>query len=334
MLKAIIQLLQSKLTLGGGENMLKKAIATVILTYLAVAFITLLSGYVASGESTVPIFVSLLSLIPLYLWKKNYQKAGLLKEVDGRGKDEVLFWVLALFLLALLVRIPSVLLFNMPYEKAPLIYLITLTIIVVEGTDVSAFGFKTQKMGKAIFYGIVFYLILGGMAAFIFYLLIYLFTNQTPVLSYNISPFLLSMPFQTLLVGISEEGLFRGYIQTHLQKFYAWKAIFIQAILFGFWHFVWNLSPFDPFSMAQYIATTFFIGLLFGYFYSKAKNLIPLILTHGLWNSFPMGIVENQEALNLLEQIQFLNQILMWLLPYAIAAVVAFFFIKYLVKEI
>jgi membrane protease YdiL (CAAX protease family) len=334
MLKAIIQLLQSKLTLGGGENMLKKAIATVILTYLAVAFITLLSGYVASGESTVPIFISLLSLIPLYLWKKNYQKAGLLKEVDGRGKEEVLFWVLALFLLALLVRIPSVLLFNMPYEKAPLIYLLTLTITVIERVDVSAFGFKTQKMGKAIFYGIVFYLILGGMAAFIFYLLIYLFTNQTPVLSYNISPFLLSMPFQTLLVGISEEGLFRGYIQTHLQKFYAWKAIFIQAILFGFWHFVWNLSPFDPFSMAQYIATTFFIGLLFGYFYSKAKNLIPLILTHGLWNSFPMGIVENQEALNLLEQIQFLNQILMWLLPYAIAAVVAFFFIKYLVKEI
>jgi membrane protease YdiL (CAAX protease family) len=334
MLKAIIQLLQSKLTLGGGENLMKKAIATVILTYLAVAFIILLSGYVASGESSVPIFVSLLSLIPLYLWKKNYQKAGLLKEVDGRGKEEVLFWVLALFLLALMVRIPSVLLFNMPYEKAPLIYLLTLTITVIERVDVSAFGFKTQKMGKAIFYGITFYITLGGMAAFILYLLIYLFTHQTPVLSYNISPFLLSMPFQTLLVGISEEGLFRGYIQTHLQKFYAWKAIFIQAILFGFWHFVWNLSPFDPFGMAQYIATTFFIGLLFGYFYSKAKNLIPLILTHGLWNSFPMGIVENQEALNLLEQIQFLNQILMWLLPYAIAAVVAFFFIKYLVKEI
>jgi membrane protease YdiL (CAAX protease family) len=113
------------------------------------------------------------------------------------------------------------------------------------------------------------------------------------------------LPFQTLLVGISEEGLFRGYIQTHLQKFYAWKAIFIQAILFGFWHFVWNLYPFNPFAMAQYIATTFFIGLLFGYFYSKAKNLVPLILTHGLWNSFPAGVVENSAALNLFEQNHF-----------------------------
>jgi membrane protease YdiL (CAAX protease family) len=312
----------------------KKAIAVVILTYLAVAFIILLSGYIIPRESAFPIFISLLSLIPLYLWKKNYPSEKLSKEVDGRGKSAVLFWVLTLFLLALLVRIPSVLLFNMPYEKAPLIYLLTLTIIVVEGTDLSVFGFRTQKMGKAIFYGIAFYLILGGMTLFILYLLIYLFTNQTPVLSYNISLFLLSMPFQTLLVGISEEGLFRGYVQTHLKKFCAWKAIFIQALLFGFWHFVWNFYPFNPLGMAQYIATTFFIGLLFGYFYSKAKNLVPLILTHGLWNSFPMGIVENQVAIELFNQTSILNQSLAWFLPYVTAALIAFFFIKHLVKEI
>ena len=315
--------------------MIKKAIATVVFAYFVVALMILLSGCVLPRESEIPTFISLLSLIPLYFWKKNYEKKlELSKEINGRSKGSVLFWVFALFTLALLVRIPSVLLFNMPYEKAPLIYLLTLTVIVVEGTDVSAFGFKTQNMGKAFFYGIVFYIILGGMTLLIFYLLIYLFTNQMPVLSYDISPFLSSIPFQTLLVGISEEVLFRGYIQTHLQKFYAFKAVLIQAVLFGFWHFVWNLYPFDPFGMAQYIATTFFIGLLFGYFYSKAKNLIPLVLTHGLWNSFPMGIVENSAALELLEQTSTLNQILMWLLPYAIAAVVAFFFIKFLVKEI
>lgn len=314
--------------------MIKKTMVAVILTYFAVALIILLSGYFFPRESDVPTFISLLSLIPLYLWKKNYTSAELSKEVDGRGKGATLLRVFALFILALLVRIPSVLLFNMPYEKAPLIYLLTLTIIVIEKSDVSAFGFRTQKMEKAIFYGIAFYLILGGVALFILYLLIYVSTNQMPVLSYDISPFLLSIPFQTLLVGISEEGLFRGYVQMHLQKFYIHKAVFIQAILFGVWHFVWNLSPFNPLGMAQYIATTFFIGLFFGYFYSKAKNLVPLILTHGLWNSFPVGIVENKTALDLLEQTPFLNQILMWLLPYAIAAIVAFFFIKYLVKEI
>jgi membrane protease YdiL (CAAX protease family) len=315
--------------------MINKAIATVILAYFAVALIILLSGYVLSRESEIPILISLLSLIPLYLWKKNYEKKlELSKEINGRSKGSILFWVFALFILALLVRIPSVLSFNMPYEKAPLIYLLTLTIIVIERTDVSAFGFKTKRIWKAVLYGIVFYIILGGMTLFILYLLIYLLTNQTPVLFYDISLFLLSMPFQTLLVGISEEGLFRGYIQMHLQKFYAFKAVLVQAVLFGFWHFVWNLSPFDPLRMAQYITTTFFIGLLFGYFYSKAKNLVPLVLTHGLWNSFPIGIVENRAALELLEQTSILNQILMWALPYAIAAIMAFFFIKFLVKEI
>ncbi|MGQ9530601.1 MAG: CPBP family intramembrane glutamic endopeptidase [Candidatus Bathycorpusculaceae bacterium] len=315
--------------------MAREKIATVILAYFAVALVVLLSGYLTFPlGSLVPIFISLLFLIPLYLWKKNYQKRlELSKEVNG-GEGKVLLWIFALFILALSVRIPSVLIFNMPYEKLPLIYLLTLTIIVIERTDVSAFGFKTQNIGKAILYGIAFYLICGGLSLFNFYLLIYVFTNQMPILSYEILPFLLSMPFQTLLVGVSEEGLFRGYIQTHLQKFYVSKAIFLQAILFGIWHFVWNLSPFNLWSMAQYITITFLIGLIFGYFYSKAKNLAPLILTHGLWNSVPSGIVMSKAALDLLEQASILNQILLWVLPYAIAVTVAFFFIKYFVKEI
>ncbi|MGQ9743975.1 MAG: CPBP family intramembrane glutamic endopeptidase [Candidatus Bathycorpusculaceae bacterium] len=315
--------------------MAREKIATVILAYFAVALVVLLSGYLTFPlGSLVPIFISLLFLIPLYLWKKNYQKRlELSKEVNG-GEGKVLLWIFALFILALSVRIPSVLIFNMPYEKLPLIYLLTLIIIVIERTDVSAFGFKTQNIGKAILYGIAFYLICGGLSLFNFYLLIYVFTNQMPILSYEILPFLLSMPFQTLLVGVSEEGLFRGYIQTHLQKFYVSKAIFLQAILFGIWHFVWNLSPFNLWSMAQYITITFLIGLIFGYFYSKAKNLAPLILTHGLWNSVPSGIVMSKAALDLLEQASILNQILLWVLPYAIAVTVAFFFIKYFVKEI
>ncbi len=116
---------------------------------------------------------------------------------------------------------------------------------------------------------------------------------------YDFTLFLLAMPFMTLCVGISEEGLFRGYMQTHFQKLYTpTKAIIIQAVFFGVWHFVWNLSPFDPFGMAMYVATTFFIGLIFGYFYSKSKNLVPLILTHGLWNSVLSGVPQKRRIRN------------------------------------
>lgn len=311
-----------------------KAVAIVILAYFAVAFIVLLSEYALPPESEAPIWISFAFLVPLYFWKKNYPTAKLSKEANGRGKSMVLSWVFLLFTLAMLVRIPSVLLFNMPYEKLPLIYLVILTIVVIERTDVSAFGFKTQRMGKSILYGLLFYTVLGGVALSITYFLIYVFTGQTPVSSYNILPFLSSMPFHTLLVGISEEGLFRGYVQTHLQKFYASKTIIVQAFLFGIWHFVWDLSPFNPTGMFQYVAATFLIGLIFGYFYSKAKNLVPLVLAHGLWNSVPSGIVENTAASNLLNQAPFSTQILVLLLPYALAAIIALFFIKYLLKEI
>jgi membrane protease YdiL (CAAX protease family) len=129
-------------------------------------------------------------------------------------------------------------------------------------------------------------------------------------------------------VGISEEGLFRGYVQTHLEKFHMSGAILAQAALFGIWHFVWNLSPLDPLGMVRYVGFTFFIGLLFGYFYSKSRNLVPLILAHGLWNSVPSGIVTSVAAL------EASIQTLIWILPYLVSAALTFLFIKRFVREI
>jgi membrane protease YdiL (CAAX protease family) len=86
--------------------------------------------------------------------------------------------------------------------------------------------------------------------------------------------------------------------------------------------------------MAQYIATTFLIGLLFGYFYSKSKNLVPLIFAHGLYNSFLEGLIENGTVTNALQTLPVASQILTVAVPYAISAIAMFLFIKYLVKEI
>jgi len=310
-------------------------ILKVILTYFGVALIILVSAHLFPTESFIPTLLSVLLLIPIYVWHRNYEeKAKLSKEINGRDKDTVLFWIFTLFILALSIRIPSVLLFGNPYEKTPLIYLVILTIIINEKTDVLAFGFKTKNIGKSLFYGLAFFAVLDVLMLLILYLLIYVFTNQTPVVSYYVTTFLLTMPFQTLLVGVSEEGLFRGYIQTHLRKFYVSKSILLQAFLFGVWHFVWNLSPFDPSGMAQYVASTFFIGLMFGYFYSKTRNLAPLVFAHGFWNSFSQGILANEAAFDALQLLPMSNQILAWCLPYAISATLTFFFIKYFVKEI
>jgi membrane protease YdiL (CAAX protease family) len=311
-------------------------ILKIILTYFVFALTILLSAYVSQPYAFIPMFLSLLLLIPIYLLYEDYrEKEKLSKEVNGRDKKTTLQWIFMLFILALSIRLPSALLFRMPYEKTPLIYLIIFTIVIIERNNISAFGFKTENIEKSLLYGFAFFIVFGVVLIISSSLLFFAFTNQMLIASYNIAIFVSTMPFQTLCVGLSEEGLFRGYIQTHLRKFYTvGTAILIQAAFFGVWHFVWDLSPFDPIGMAQYIATTFLIGLLFGYFYSKSKNIVPLIFTHGLYNSFIAGIIDNETAKEAFEAIPAASQILTSFLPYAISAIAMFLFVKYLVKEI
>lgn len=317
-----------------------KAILEVMLVYFATSFAVLLSAYLFPSEgefaNSVPILVSLLLLIPIYIWHKSYsRKTQLSKEIVRKDKGTVLMWISALFILALSIRIPCVLLFGVPFEKTPVILLTILTILVIEKTDVSAFGFTTKRFGKSLLCGLSFFVLFYAVAQVIFCALAYIFTNQLLVQSYNPAPFLLTLPFMTLCVGISEEGLFRGYMQTHLEKlFTSRKAIVAQALFFGIWHFVWNLSPFDLFAMAQYVGDTFFVGLLFGYFYSKTKNLTPVVFAHGLWDSFPQGIVENKSAFDAIGTLPFSSQALTFALPYAAATLLTVFFIKRFVKRI
>jgi len=318
----------------------RSAIPKILLVYFTVAVIIFMNGHFFKAENesitSIPVLLSVLLIIPIYIWcKTSCKKTEFSKETNGRDKNTVLSWIFTLFILALSVRIPSVLLFGMPYEKTPLIYLTILTILIIEKTDVSAFGFKTRNIRKSLLFGFLFFFILDGLASLGFYLLIYVFTSQIPVQYYNVLPFILTMPFMTLCVGISEEGLFRGYMQTHLEKFYTSKqAILIQAILFGVWHFVWGLNPFDPVYMLSYVGFTFLVGLLFGYFYSKTRNLAPLVFAHGLFDSVPAGIVQNQSTLDAFQTISPSYQGLTWILPYIVSVVLTLLFIRYLVKEI
>lgn len=172
------------------------------------------------------------------------QKDRIFQRNRWKGQKCCVFLGFSIVFLSFVYSHPIRTFFGMPYEKTPLIYLLIFTILVIEETDVSAFGFKTKNIGKSLLFGFLFFAILDGLALLILYFLVYVFTSQIPVQSYNMLPFILTMPFMTLCVGISEEGLFRGYMQIHLEKIYTSKqAIIIQAILFGVWHYVWDLHP-------------------------------------------------------------------------------------------
>jgi membrane protease YdiL (CAAX protease family) len=311
------------------------AAVKTIFMYYVVAVVTLLSGYMfPTGTqlvNAVPIAFSLFMLVPLYMWERSYQKkAQLSSETVKRDMGMTLFWIFTIFTLAMSIRIPSILLFNQPYEKTALIYLLVLAVLLVENNNPSAIGFKTQNLGKSLLYGVAFFATLAGVTLALTYALIFAFTGQMPVQSFDYYSALMTLPFMTLCVGISEEGFFRGYVQTNLEKFLtSQQANLTQAILFGGWHFVWYLWPYNLSDMSYHVIATFFIGLVFGYFYSKKRNLVPLILVHGLWNSVPPSIIENQTAIQYFAMFPTENQVLVLILPFAFAALATVIFTKY-----
>jgi len=70
----------------------------------------------------------------------------------------------------------------------------------------------------------------------------------------------------SLTAGICEEIVWRGYLQTRFEcllRGRIWTAIFLQALLFGFWH---GVSLFTLFSIL--------IGLTCGYVYAKQARMV------------------------------------------------------------
>ena len=313
---------------------------TVLLYYVVAAIIFLLGYFSPTNFSefvtSPPIFISLLLLVPIFAWQHYLRKKETLPRatVENYGRSPFLR-VTALFILALTVRIPSVLWFGVPYEKTPLVYLLVMTILLIERTDLVAFGFKTEKMMKSLLTGAGFFLAFAGVSLALSYFLIRVFTQRVPVQSFDLASSLLVMPFMIFCVGISEEAFFRGYMQTRFEKHYGFKwAIAIQAMLFGLWHFVWNLSPFDPVGMGQYVISTFVFGLVFGYLYHKTGSLVPVVFAHGLWDSIPPWIVGNGQAIDSFSMLPAIDHVFVLLLSTAVATLVAFLYIKYVARRI
>jgi len=190
-----------------------------------------------------------------------------------------------------------VLVLGMAYEKTAVVYLVVLTVVLVKRNRLGIYGFRTERFARSLLVGLAYYLAFAVPLFVMFFGLTYAFAGKLPFTSYDPLPDLYVFPFMTFCVGVSEEGLFRGFMQTRLSKVYSEKkALWTQALLFGIWHFVWHISPFNPSGMIAHVFYTFIFGLVFGYFYKESGNLLPLILAHGLVDTvFAYGAVPNPE---------------------------------------
>ncbi len=89
----------------------------------------------------------------------------------------------------------------------------------------------------------------------------------------------------TLLVGVSEELMFRGIVfWGALPKFSIWAAILISSLLFGGIHTLNGLMTGDyTAALAQALQATMF-GVWIMAIRLKSKSLIPVMVIHGLWD--------------------------------------------------
>ena len=240
--------------------------ALMLIIYIAISSTVLVSAEISKTD-VVPAALSFILLSIIYLWYRFYLNKERLSEEVSITVRNVWILVLSLFLLSMAVRIPSVLLYGQPYEKIVMIYLTILTITLILNCKLSVFGFKSEKFGKALTVGLIYYLIFEFSTRIVQFASAFFLTGQFCLVGYDPWPFLMTFPFMTFCVGIGEEGLFRGFMQSLLQKFYSVKfAIFVQSLLFGVWHFVWHISPLDVFGMLMHILSSFVIGVLFWLF--------------------------------------------------------------------
>ncbi|MCL2014742.1 MAG: CPBP family intramembrane metalloprotease [Defluviitaleaceae bacterium] len=100
----------------------------------------------------------------------------------------------------------------------------------------------------------------------------------------------LSLAYNTLVVGLIEEVIYRGHMFKKLQDIHAapWFAVLISALAFGAFHipsFVIIGQPLLPASGWFYVFMATMAGVAYGLCRAKGATMVTLILSHGIYNA-------------------------------------------------
>lgn len=108
-----------------------------------------------------------------------------------------------------------------------------------------------------------------------------------------------NMTFQWIVVGVAEETMFRGLIQTYLMRHLSGHVTIlghethigtvIGAALWGLFHFI-NVLVMPVTSVLFVVALTSVAGLLMGYAYEKTGSLLTTIIVHNTLFGVPLTV--------------------------------------------
>lgn len=91
--------------------------------------------------------------------------------------------------------------------------------------------------------------------------------------------------FDCLLIGVAEEGMYRGILMgALLKKTKPVIAILISSVMFSLLHLLNLLGGLDSSEVVNQMIFTFIMGLFLGSVYFYTKNILFPILFHSIWD--------------------------------------------------
>jgi membrane protease YdiL (CAAX protease family) len=108
-----------------------------------------------------------------------------------------------------------------------------------------------------------------------------------------------NLAFQWIVVGLSEETMFRGFIQTHLMKHLQGYVkivghdlhigTVIAAIIWGAFHFI-NILVMPLDTVVFFVVLTTLMGLPMGYAYQETRSLLTTVIVHNTIFGVPLTV--------------------------------------------
>jgi len=99
--------------------------------------------------------------------------------------------------------------------------------------------------------------------------------------------------YVTLLVGISEELIFRGiFLHALLGRMTPQKAVILSAIAFSLLHSINVIAGLTIYMMLVHMLLTFISGFYLAAVMLKTKSIIPLIIWHWFWDFLTIGSIQ------------------------------------------
>lgn len=131
-------------------------------------------------------------------------------------------------------------------------------------------GFSKEKFLKYALMGVV----IGAPLGIIEY---FILQPAASFPTFELRYFLRDVVYMLFFVGLAEEILFRGLIQTDFSQAFGWKwGLLAASLLFAVMHLTWRSLP--------ELGFVFLAGLILGIMYLKTKSLVAPIIAHAVNN--------------------------------------------------